>query len=88
MNHVEAAVMDRVARLYSELFTSVSAYCQTHASFLDLIISRFDREIQFYVSYLDYLEPLRREGLNFCYPIISSESKEVTRAGASGKNIT
>ena len=33
MNHVEAAVMDRVARLYSELFgSSLSDYCQKHAA--------------------------------------------------------
>ena len=72
--------MDRVARLHSELFTSVSEFCQTHASFLDQTIGRFDREIQFYISYLDFLEPLRRKGLNFCYPTISSENKELYAA--------
>jgi len=50
MNHVEAAVVDRVARLYLELFTRVTAYCETHASYLDPTVGRFDREIQFYMS--------------------------------------
>ena len=77
MNHVEAAVMDRVARLYSELFGSISDYCENHAGYLDATIKSFDREIQFYISYLDYLAPLRRKELNFCYPALSSTSKEL-----------
>jgi DNA mismatch repair protein MutS len=77
MNNVEAAVMDRVAKLYSEIFASVNAYCESNSSYLDATISRFDREIQFYVAYLDYLGPLSRAGLTFCYPTLSSASKEL-----------
>ena len=80
MNHVEAAVMDRVARLYLELFTSINGYCQNNATYLDTTISRFDREIQFYISYCDYIAPLRRKGLNFCYPTLSFESKGLCAA--------
>ncbi len=77
MNHVEAAVMDRVAKLYSELFGSLSDYCEQRAGYCDPTIKSFDREIQFYISYLDYLAPLRRKELNFCYPALSSTSKEL-----------
>lgn len=75
MNHVEVAVMDFVARLHFDIFVNLSAYCQRNVAYLDETIGAFDREIQFYVAYLDYLEPLRRAGLNFCYPEISSRSK-------------
>ena len=77
MNHVEAAVMERVARLYSEIFTSLQLYCEKHSTYLDRTIIEFDREIQFYISCLDYRGPLSRGGLNFCYPTLSSESKEL-----------
>jgi DNA mismatch repair protein MutS len=77
MNHVEAAVMDRVARLYSELFMHLHIYCENNSAYPDQVIKTFDREIQFYISYLDYLAPFKRAGLNFCYPALSIESKEL-----------
>ena len=77
MNHVEAAVMNRVARLYAEIFANVTLFCENNSTYLDATIDRFDREVQFYVAYLDYLAPFRRTGLSFCYPDLSSESKEI-----------
>ena len=47
---------------------------------IDNIVKEFDREIQFYLSYLDYIAPLRRAGLNFCYPTLSATSKELCAA--------
>ena len=75
MNHIEAAVLDRVARLHPEVFARLADYCGRNATYLDEAISAFDREVQFYVAYLAYLEPLRRAGLSLCYPAVSHESK-------------
>jgi len=75
MNHVEAAVMAFVAGLHLDIFVNVSAYCRRNVAYLDETIGAFDREIQFYVAHLDYLGPLRRAGLSFCYPTLSSQSK-------------
>jgi hypothetical protein len=66
MNHIEAAVLDRVARLHPEVFARLADYCGRNATYLDEAISAFDREVQFYVAYLAYLEPLRRAGLSLC----------------------
>jgi len=40
-------------------------------------VVRFDREVQFYISYLDYIGRLKRAGLAFSYPIVSRDTKEV-----------
>jgi DNA mismatch repair protein MutS len=77
MNHVEAQIQERVARLYPEVFSSLDTFCNAHSAFVDEIIARFDREVQFYVSYLDYLNKFRRVGLKFCRPRLLDTSKEI-----------
>ncbi|WP_321796013.1 MutS-related protein [Caballeronia sp. J97] len=77
MNHVEATVMDFVARLYPEVFDPFETFCGSHADFIDPVIARFDREIQFYVAYLEHMTSTKAIGLSFCYPVLSSTSKGV-----------
>ena len=77
MNHVGAQILDLVARLFSDEFSALGAYCRRHAGFLDPTIGQFDRELQFYLAYLDYIGPLRSAGLSFCYPQLTADSKEV-----------
>jgi DNA mismatch repair protein MutS len=76
MNHVEAAILDRVAYVYSDIFGSLEAYRSRWAAYLDETIAAFDREVQFYIAYLEYIAPFRRAGLSFCYPRVSDSSKE------------
>ena len=40
-------------------------------------LRRADQELQFYLAYLDHIEPLRAAGLRFCYPEVSAASKDV-----------
>jgi len=82
MNHVEAKIAEFVARLFPELFSRLEEYCVKNADFLDETIATFDREIQFYLAYLEYIAPLRRKGLEFCYPEVSDTCKEIYAYGA------
>ena len=77
MNHVEARVLDFVARLYSDIFLSLDDYCAKNVDYLDETIKLFDREIQFYIAYLEYVSPFKRAGLHFCYPHISNTCKDI-----------
>jgi DNA mismatch repair protein MutS len=77
MNHVEASVLDFVARLHPEVFTPLSVFCTAHGDFIDHVVERFDREIQFYAAYLEHIAQLKETGLPFCYPGISSDSKDI-----------
>jgi DNA mismatch repair protein MutS len=68
MNHVEAKILEFVARLHPELFTEVEDFCATNNNFMDETIIAFDREVHFYIAYLDHAAKFRRAGLRFCYP--------------------
>lgn len=78
MNHVEAMILDRVAALFPETFTELASFCDRHAGFQDPVIVRFDREVQFYLSYLHHIRELRRAGLTFTYPVVSAASKRIS----------
>lgn len=77
MNHVEAAVLDLVAKLYPEVFSSLDRYCHRHRNYLDDTIRDFDREVQFYVAWIEHIERFKTAGLPFCYPTVTDRSKEV-----------
>jgi DNA mismatch repair ATPase MutS len=77
MDHVEAGILDLVARLYPDTFSNLDRYCAKNSDYLDETIGIFDREIQFYVAYLEFINGLKRAGLKFCYPRVSRKDKEV-----------
>ncbi|ROR02931.1 MutS-related protein [Desulfosoma caldarium] len=76
MSHIEAKILEFVARLYPEPFAALDQFCRQHIPFLDETIQAFDREIQFYVAYLDFIADLKRQGLPFCYPELHATGKE------------
>ncbi len=77
MNHVEAKILELVAKLYPEVFSRLDEYFLKRKDFIDERIATFDREIQFYVSYLEYITMVKRDGLKFCYPEIAITDKEI-----------
>jgi DNA mismatch repair protein MutS len=78
MNHVEAMVLEGVARLNPEVFLALDEYCTRNRDYPDHSILVFDREIQFYAAWLEYAEAFRRAGLNFCYPQVSDTRKQMS----------
>ena len=77
LNHVEASIMDLVGKLYPDIFNRLHVFTEENREFMFPAIRRFDRELQFYISYLEYMEPLKQKGLNFCIPELSESDKEI-----------
>lgn len=77
-NHIEAQILDNVARLYPEIFSALDTYWQKHQNFIDETIRIFDYEVQFYITYLEYIQKMKQAGLKFCYPEVTGEDKEIS----------
>ncbi len=77
MNHVEAKILDFVAQLHPEIFSFLDAFHEKNDNYLEEAIGVFDREIQFYVAYLEFVALFKERGLKFCYPRVSDKDKEV-----------
>jgi len=77
MNRVTARISTLVARLFPKEFADLAAYSTAHAAFFDAAIGRVERELQFYLSYLSCIEPLRTAGLPFCIPEIAPNAEDI-----------
>jgi DNA mismatch repair protein MutS len=81
LNHIEAAIVERVAWLFPGEFALLDTFCTTHGDFPDPVILRFDREVQFYVAYLEHVARLRRGGLEFSLPEVTFSARAFTATG-------
>ena len=77
MNHIEAKILEFVAQLNPDLFLRLKNFCNIYANFIDGTVADFDREIHFYIAYIEYIEKFKRNNLQFCLPKITSTSKEI-----------
>ncbi len=80
LNHVEERIVELVEQLHRETFRELARYCEARRDFLDPTLRRFDREVQLYLGYLELARRLGGAGLHFCYPEVSTESKESAAA--------
>jgi DNA mismatch repair protein MutS len=81
MNHVEAKVLDFVAQLYPGVFLGLDNFCLRHADYQDATLRGFDREVQFYVAYLEYVARFEQAGLSVCYPRVSRDKQAYVYEG-------
>lgn len=74
---MEATVLNMVAVLFKKTFSKLDAFCRKYYTFSDETILRFSKEIQFYIMWLDLIEPLRQNGLKFCYPKLRNDAGHI-----------
>lgn len=77
VNHVEGQILDRVAQFYRQEFLDLDLYCRENVKFQDPTILIFDRELQFYIAYLEYIARFKKLGLSFCYPRVTQTRGEI-----------
>jgi DNA mismatch repair protein MutS len=77
MDNVEVQILALVAQLHPEVFAAAESFHAENQNFQDDTIRRFDREIQFYIAYLEHISRMQKAGLRFCYPHVVQHSKEI-----------
>lgn len=65
---VHAAVLDMVGDLFPDLFRRVTAFLDAHGGVGTSAVDLVDRELQFALTWLDFIGPLQAAGLPFCAP--------------------
>lgn len=78
-NHVEAGVLSCLSRIFPEEFRDLDRFCREFLNFIHPVISRFSREIRFYLSWLNYISEMEEYGLPACCPAFP-ERKDSCRA--------
>jgi DNA mismatch repair protein MutS len=58
MDHVEARIAERVCKLNPRPFEMLDEFCARHSAFVDPVVSRIVRELQFYTRYHAHLAQL------------------------------
>ncbi len=81
LDPVEERVLACVAGLFPAVFARLTSFAARWAAFPDATVVAFDREVQFYLAYLEFTDPHLAAGLPFCYPEVSPVSKLVRVRG-------
>jgi hypothetical protein len=77
MNQVKERILECVAKLYPDVFKALSDFRAKFADFRDERILTFNLESRFIMAYLEHIAPLRKSGLKFCYPEMTTLKAEI-----------
>lgn len=77
MNHVEAGILNLVAEIFPGQFTALDEFFHIHEMFESATLARFDREVQFYLAYEEFLDRATGGGLASCLPTVTTDRTSV-----------
>ncbi|MDH2910808.1 MAG: DNA mismatch repair protein MutS [Candidatus Eremiobacteraeota bacterium] len=72
LNHIEAKVVENIARLYPQPFFRLKCFADRHRSFLPTSVLRLTRELHYYLACTDFARRLSSAGLPTCFPTVSA----------------
>lgn len=81
LSNVEEKILEFVKKLNPEIFEELREFYMNSQNFFDTTIRQFYEECQLYLSFLSYIEPLEKKGLEFCYPEIMERGERIECEG-------
>uniref|UniRef100_E6Q386 Putative Mismatch repair ATPase (MutS family) n=1 Tax=mine drainage metagenome TaxID=410659 RepID=E6Q386_9ZZZZ len=77
LNHIEATIVDNIARLYPQPFFSLKCFADRHHSFFPTSVLRLNRELHFYLACTDFARRLSSAGLPTCFPTVTASHTHI-----------
>ncbi|MEV6392998.1 MutS-related protein [Nocardia xishanensis] len=77
MNQMEEQILDRVAALHPAAFRQLTEFASEYEQFADTDVMTFEREIQFYLTYLAFARRLRGAERAMCLPQLASRATPI-----------
>lgn len=74
--HIDAKILEFLEKIFPKPFLMLDELYQKYKHFMDNGILNFENEIQFYLSYIEFMKSIESKGLNFCYPVVSVNEKQ------------
>lgn len=81
LTQVEASVLKLLSKMFPVEFEELLSFSKKYSNFIDPTIERFFLEVQFYLSYLSFIYPLEKTGLNFCIPEMDDGQQVLIKEG-------
>lgn len=70
IGNVQSQILDGVAQINQDIFTALCSFTAHDNDFIDPVLSRFEREAQFYLAWIDFTARLSASGLRFSLPTL------------------
>ncbi len=81
IDRVQEKALACVAKLSPALFARLARFARDHADFADETLVSCAAELEFYLSWLDYIADIRASGLAFCLPAVSEGKDGIDARG-------
>lgn len=73
LSEIEEAVLNVLKKSHSKVFEALSEFDKKYQEFIEVMLSDFELESQFYISFLLFCEKMKEMNFHFCYPVISEK---------------
>ncbi len=81
LSDIEKDLLNMIRKHNPKPFHMLQAYYAKHQRFIALPVMTFDREIQFYVTSLQFFQSIKNKGFAYCYPTITETNELHMRGG-------
>lgn len=74
---IDEMILTGLAKIFVDEYKMFDEFSNKYKKFFDVSFNKISIESRFYFSYITFMEKIRKEGLQFCYPNITNKEEEI-----------